>query len=65
MSRQENPKKLRADLEREGQLAGLRQQLLEQKTLDMLITQAKITDERLIVTPAEAAAEGGTKKKKK
>jgi len=34
----------------------------------MLITQAKITDEdpdRLIVTPAEAAAEGGTKKKKK
>ena len=68
VSRQENPKKLRADLEREGQLAGLRQQLLEQKTLDMLITQAKIIDEdpdRLIVTPAEAAAESGTKKKKK
>jgi trigger factor len=68
VSRQENPKKLRADLEREGQLAGLRQQLLEQKTLDMLITQAKITDEdpdRLIVTPAEAATEGETPKKKK
>jgi trigger factor len=68
VSRQENPKKLRADLEREGQLAGLRQQLLEQKTLDMLITQAKIIDEdpdRLIVTPAEAAAEGETSKKKK
>jgi len=67
-SRQENAKKLRADLEREGQLAGLRQQLLEQKTLDMLIAQAKITDEdpdRLIVTPAEAAAEGETPKKKK
>jgi trigger factor len=44
-ARQENAKKLRADLEREGQLAGLRQQLLEQKTLDMLIAQAKISDE--------------------
>jgi trigger factor len=44
-ARQENAKKLRADLEREGQLAGLRQQLLEQKTLDMLIAQAKISPE--------------------
>ena len=64
-SRQENAKKLRADLEREGQLAGLRQQLLEQKTLDMLISQAKIADEdpdRLILTPAEAAAEAKKKK---
>jgi len=64
-SRQENAKKLRADLEREGQLAGLRQQLLEQKTLDMLISQAKIIDEdpdRLILTPAEAAAEAKKKK---
>ncbi|HEY4186819.1 MAG TPA: trigger factor [Polyangia bacterium] len=71
-SRQENAKKLRADMEREGQLAGLRQQLLEQKTLDMLISQAKITDEdpeRLILTPAEAANEGtsieGESKKKR
>ena len=57
-ARGENVKKLRGDLEREGQLGGLRLQLLEQKTLDMLITQAKITDEdpdRLILTPAEAA----------
>ena len=44
-SRQENAKKMRADLEREGHLPGLRLQLLEQKTLDMLITQAKISDE--------------------
>jgi trigger factor len=64
-ARQENAKKLRADLEREGHLAGLRQQLLEQKTLDMLISQAKITDEdpdRLILTPAEAAVEGKKKR---
>lgn len=59
-ARQENARKLRADLEREGQLAVLRLQLLEQKTLDMLISQAKIVDEdpsRLIVTPDEARAE--------
>ena len=43
VSRQENAKKLRADLEREGHMASLRQQLLEQKTLDMLISQAKIS----------------------
>jgi len=64
-ARQENAKKLRADLEREGQLTGLRQQLLEQKTLDMLISQAKITEEdpdRLILTPAEAAAEANKKR---
>lgn len=42
-ARQENAKKLRADLEREGHLPSLRQQLLEQKTLDMLIAQAKIS----------------------
>ena len=56
-ARQENAKKLRADMEREGHLPGLRLQLAEQKTLDMLISQAKITDEdpdRLIVTPQEA-----------
>ena len=59
-ARQENAKKLRAELEKEGQLAGLRAQIVEQKTLDMLIAQAKITDEdpeRLILTPEEAGAE--------
>jgi len=64
-ARSENAKKLRGDLERDGQLGPLRQQLLEQKTLDMLIAQAKIADEdpaRLILTPAEAAAEGKTKR---
>jgi trigger factor len=67
-SRQENAKKLRAELETQGQLAGLRAQLVEQKTLDMLISQAKITDEdpaRLIVTPDEAKTEAEADKKKR
>jgi len=64
-SRNENPKKLRADLEKENRLRQIEGQIREQKTLDMLIAQAKITDEdpsassgeRLIVTPDEARAE--------
>jgi len=59
-ARQENAKKLRAELERNGRIHSVRAQVLSEKTLDMLIAQAKITDEdpgRLIVTPAEAAAE--------
>ncbi len=69
-ARQENSKKLRAEMEKEGQLPGLRMQLVEQKTLDMLISQAKITDEdpaRLIVTPQEAEAQdqAGADKKKR
>jgi trigger factor len=64
-ARQENAKKLRAEFEKEGQLPGLRMQLVEQKTLDMLISQAKITDEdpeRLIVTPDEAKQEASKKR---
>ena len=59
-ARQENPKKLRAELEKDHRIHQIRNQIIEQKTLDMLIAQAKITDEdpaRLIVTPDEAAAE--------
>jgi trigger factor len=58
-ARQENSKKLRAELERTGRIHGVRAQLLEEKTLDMLLTQAKIADEdpdRLIITPEEAGA---------
>jgi len=63
--RNETPKKLRADLERERALPQLEAQIREQKVLDLLISQAKITDEdpatsspdKLIVTPEEAAAE--------
>jgi trigger factor len=67
-ARQENPKKLRADLEKDHRIHQIRNQIIEQKTLDMLIAQAKITDEdpaRLIVTPDEAAAEAAAKKRKK
>ena len=62
-ARNESPKKLRAELEREQALPQLEAQIREQKTLDMLIAQAKITDEdpaaadKLIVTPDEARNE--------
>jgi trigger factor len=62
-ARNESPKKLRADLDREQAMPQLEAQIREQKTLDMLISQAKITDEdpatadKLIVSPEEAAAE--------
>jgi trigger factor len=58
-ARQENSKKLRAELERNGRIHGVRAQLLQEKTLDMLLSQAKISDEdpeRLIITPDEAGA---------
>ena len=71
-ARQENPKKLRAELEQDHRIHQIRNQIVEQKTLDLLIAQAKITDEdpdRLIVTPDEAKAEAAaahqmTKRKK-
>lgn len=59
-ARQENAKKLRAELERAGRLGSVRLQLLEEKALDWLLAQAKITDEdpeRLIITPDQAAGE--------
>ncbi|HVZ73275.1 MAG TPA: trigger factor [Polyangia bacterium] len=40
----ETPKKVRADFEREQALPQLEAQIREQKVLDMLISQAKITD---------------------
>lgn len=71
-ARNENPKKLRADLEKENRIHQVEGQIREQKTLDMLIAQAKITDEdpspadegRLIVTPDEARAEAAAKTKR-
>jgi trigger factor len=75
-TRGENVKKLRADLDREQAIPQLEAQIREQKTLDMLIAQAKITDEdpsassgKLIVTPEEAKkeamAEAAAPKRKK
>ena len=70
-ARNESPKKLRADLEREQAIPQLEAQIREQKTLDMLISQAKITDEdpatadKLIVTPEKASDEAKAESKKK
>jgi trigger factor len=61
-ARQTSAKKLRADLEANDQLNGLRAQIREEKTLDKLLTEAKITEadpDRLIVTPQEARKAGG------
>ena len=71
-ARGENVNKLRTELERSGRIDGVRAQLLEEKALDMLLSQAKIVDEdpdsliitpdqdggqRLVLTPEEAVAE--------
>ena len=70
-ARNETPKKLRADLERDQVMPQIEAQIREQKTLDMLISQAKITDEdpasadKLIVTPDEAKAAEKAKTPKK
>jgi trigger factor len=67
-ARQENPKKLRAELEQDHRIHQIRSQIVEQKTLDLLIAQAKISDEdpdRLIVTPDQARAEAAAAQKKR
>jgi trigger factor len=72
-ARNENPKQLRAELEKDHRIHQLQTQIREQKTLELLISQAKITDGEaapsLIVTPeqarqetAAAAASGKSKK---
>jgi trigger factor len=61
-ARQTSAKKLRAELEQHEQMNALRAQIREEKTLDKLVTEAKITDaapDRLIVTPQEARKAGG------
>jgi trigger factor len=75
----ESTKKLRAELEHNGRIAGVKSQIVYEKTVDMLLGQAKIADEdpesliitpdkageRLIVTPEEAAAEAAQRGKRK
>jgi trigger factor len=61
-ARQTSAKRLRGELEQNNQLPALKAQIREEKTLDMLVSQAKITDadpDRLIVTPQEARKVGG------
>jgi trigger factor len=79
-ARGESSKKLRAELEHNGRIAGVKSQIVYEKTVDMLLSQAKIVDEnpdsliitpdnaggeRLVVTPEEAAAETATRGKRK
>ena len=79
-ARGEGVKKLRAELENNGRIAGVRSQIIHEKTIDMLLGQAKIVDEdpdsliitpdqagkeRLVVTPEEAAAEAAQRGRKK
>jgi trigger factor len=75
----ESTKKLRAELEHNGRIAGVKSQIVYEKTVDMLLGQAKIADEdpesliitpdkageRLIVTSEEAAAEAAQRGKRK
>jgi trigger factor len=56
-ARGESMKKLRSELEQQGRLASVRAQLVEEKTLDMLISQAKITDEDPSAAKPAAPAE--------
>jgi trigger factor len=67
-ARNENAKQLRADLEKNHGIPQIEAQIREQKTLDMLISQAKITEGEaepsLIVTPDEARREAAAKRKK-
>ena len=63
-ARNENPKQLRAELEKDQRIHQIETQIREQKALDMLIAQAKITDEdapSLIVTPEQAKREDKAK----
>jgi trigger factor len=68
-SRNVSPKQLRGEFEKDGRIQQIEAQVREQKTLDMLISQAKITDEdppttpegSLIVTPEEARREARSK----
>jgi trigger factor len=75
-TRGESIKKLRAEFENNGRIAGVKAQIVYEKTVDMLLGQAKIADEdpdsliitpeqagkeRLVVTPEEAAAEAASR----
>jgi len=79
-ARGESVKKLRAEFENNGRIGGVKAQIVYEKTVDMLLAQAKIVDEdpdsliitpdqagkeRLVVTPEEAAAEASQRGKRK
>jgi trigger factor len=68
-ARNENPKQLRAELDKNHAIHQLENQIREQKALDLLISQAKITDgepeSSLIVTPQEARREAAAARSSK
>ena len=56
-ARGESTKKLRAELEHSGRITGVKSQIVYEKTVDLLLSQAKIVDEdpeSLIITPDQA-----------
>jgi trigger factor len=58
-ARQENVKKVRAELEKSGGVHGVRAQIAEEKVLDKLLAEAKISDvnpDSLIVTPGRTGS---------
>lgn len=62
--RGQSAKQVRGELEEHGHLPGLRRQLAQEKTLELLLSQAQITEvepEALVVTPEQARKESGRK----
>jgi FKBP-type peptidyl-prolyl cis-trans isomerase (trigger factor) len=56
-ARGESTKKLRAELEHSGRITGVKSQIVYEKTVELLLSQAKIVDEdpeSLIITPDQA-----------
>lgn len=57
-ARGESSKKLRAELEHNGRIGGVKAQIVYEKSVDLLLSQAKIVDEdpeSLIITPDQAS----------
>jgi len=57
-ARGESTKKLRAELEHSGRITGVKSQIVYEKTVELLLSQAKIVDEdpeSLIITPDQAS----------
>ena len=58
-SRNESVKKLRAELEGNGRISGVRAQIVSDKTVELLLSQAKITDGEPVASTEAPAEEKG------
>jgi hypothetical protein len=47
---------MKAELQKEGRLDGIRHQIKEEKTLDLLLSRAKITEKALEASPSSETA---------